>query len=275
MSAPLVSVCVPVYNAEPYLEETLRSVLAQSYQHWELVIVENQSTDGSRALIERLVNETADARLRVHLNDTHLDMASNMNRSLELARGEFVKILCADDTMEPDCLAVQVRALEEHPGAVMAACARRIINAQGRLLFHRRTFRREGLISGRSAIQGCLHAGTNLVGEPTMVLLRASALQGVPWLDAAAAYCVDLELWLRLLLRGDLVYTRLPLASFRVHGQASTRDNEARMLADFFGMVEGIARQGNLSLSPLRLRWLKFQIPLQNAVRRWIYRWLG
>jgi len=274
-SSPLVSVCVPVYNAEPFLEETLRSVLAQSYSNWELVIVENQSKDGSRALIERFVGEAAAARIRVHYNETHLDMASNMNRALELGRGEFVKILCADDTLEPDCLAVQVQALEEHPNAVLAACGRKIINAQGRVLFHRRTFSRDGVFSGKSVIQSCFRAGTNMVGEPTVVLLRVSALRNVPWLDSTAAYCVDLDLWLRLLLSGEMVYTRQSLASFRVHGQASTRDHEARMLNDFFRMADAIGRQANLPLEPLRRRWLGIKIPLQNAARRWIYRWMG
>jgi len=273
-SPPLVSVCVPVYNAEPFLEETLRSVLAQSYRNWELVIVENQSKDRSREVIEKFVDLAADSRIRVHFNEKHLDSAaSNMNHAIGLARGQFIKILCADDTLEPDCLTVQVRALEENPAAALAACGRKVVNAKGKLLFHRQGFRRSGFIEGADVIKGCFRAGTNLVGEPTMVLLRASSLNGIALMNATVPYCVDLDLWLRLMLRGGLVYNREPLATFRVHGQADTRRLEARMVGDFFRMAEDISRQAGITISPLQYRWLSFRIPIQNAVRRLVYRW--
>lgn len=272
---PLVSVCVPVYNAEPYLEQTLRSVLGQSYANWELVIVENKSKDASLSTIERLISEEQDPRIRLHVNTTHLDMASNMNKALSLARGSFVKILCADDSLEPDCLAVQVAALLSHPSAALAACARRIINGRGRLLFKRTTFPRNGLINGKQAIASCLRAGTNLIGEPTMVLLRASSLHRIPWMDMNASYCVDLEFWIRLLERSDMVYTTQALASFRVHGKAATRQHAARMLEDFLRTAKRAAHNNDIPLGKGLLWWLRLKLPIQNAVRRLIYSWFG
>lgn len=231
---PLVSICVPVYNAEPYLEETLRTAMRQTYENWELVIVENHSKDTSRATIERIAKEAADPRIKVHINETHLGMAANMNRAIALAQGEFVKILCADDTLEPDCIARQAEALIQNPEAVLATCAGRVINSKGRVLFDRQPFSREGIVEGRNVIKECLRIGTNPVGEPTMVLMRASALRGMPLMGAEAAYCVDLDLWLRLLLRGGMFYHRRALASFRIHGQAATRSHEKKMIEDFF-----------------------------------------
>ena len=275
-SAPLVSVCVPVYNAEPFLEETLRSVLAQTYQNWELVIVENHSKDRSRETIDRFMERAADPRIRLHVNEAHLGSASlNMNHAIGLARGEFIKILCADDTMEPECLAVQVKALVDNPAAVLATCGRRIIDAKGKLLFCRQGFAREGLIESEEVIKGCFRAGTNLIGEPTTVLLRAASLDGLPLMDASVPYCIDLDLWLRMTLRGGIVYSRQPLASFRVHGQSDTRKLEAQMIGDFFRMAAAISAQTGIAISPLLNRWLRIKIPLQNAARRLVYRWLA
>ncbi|MGB8354621.1 MAG: glycosyltransferase family A protein [Chthoniobacteraceae bacterium] len=271
---PLVSICVPVYNAEPFLEETLKSALAQSYQNWELVIVENQSKDRSREIIERFVERAADPRIRVHINEIHLGSgALNMNHAIGLARGEFIKILCADDTIEPDCLAVQVQSLIDNPGAVMATCCKKIINAKGKLLFRRQGFNRSGFIKGGDVIKGCFRVGTNLIGEPTLVLLRVSSLEGIELMNPARPYVVDLDLWLRLMLRGGIVYDRRALGSFRVHGHADTRKLESRMLGDFFDMADDISRQAGTTINAWQYRWLKFRIPIQNAVRRLVYRW--
>jgi len=271
-NAPLVSVCIPVYNAEPFLEETLRSVVAQTYSNWEMVITEEGSNDGSRETIDRFIRETGDPRIKLHVNETRLGVAGNWNRGLSLAQGKYVKILCADDTLEPTCLEKQVAMLEAHPEAVMAACARRIINGQSRLLFERDGMRREGLIPGREAIEACFRAGTNPIGEPTMVLLRASSMQGMEWINPTMGYCVEIEFWLRLLLRGDLVYTREALASFRVHGKASTRQLEKQAKADFLRMVQNISKEANIPLSPLQYRLLSAKISLLNQARRMIYR---
>ena len=271
VALPWVSVCVPVYNGAQYVEETLRSVLAQSYQNWELVIVENCSTDRSLEIIERFAANTADPRVRVHVNKTHLDSAAaNINHSIGLARGEFIKVLCADDLLEPDCLAIQVHALQAHPSAVLAGCSKKIVDARGRHLFSVKSLR-DGLLPGREAIKACLRAGRNLIGEPTMVLLRASALKGFPLMDSANPVFTDLDLWLRLLLHGDLVFCRKPLGSFRVQGHSQTRALEHRVTSDLFLMANAISKASGVPFGPLQRAWLRVQVPLQNALRRWIY----
>lgn len=270
--APLVSVCIPVYNAEPFIEETLRSVTAQTYSNWELIITEEGSTDGTQETIKRFLREANDPRIKFHVNETRLGVAGNWNRGLELAQGKYVKILCADDSLEPACLERQVAMLEEHPSAVMAACARRIINGEGRLLFKRDGMRREGLIPGREAIEACFRAATNPIGEPTMVLLRASSMQGIDWINPSMGYCVEIEFWLRLLQRGDLVYTQEALASFRVHGKASTQQLEQQAKADFLRMVQTISAQANIPLPPWKYQLLSAKISLLNLARRAIYR---
>ena len=271
---PLVSVCIPVYNGEAFLEETLQSVRAQTYANWELVVVDENSEDRTREIVERFQERNPGVPVQLHVNETRLGQALNMNRAMQWARGEFIKVLCADDLLEPDCLAAQVCALQKHPSAVLAGCSKKVIDAKGRHLFTVRPLR-DGFLPGRRAIQACLRAGRNLIGEPTMVLLRASALKEFPLMNREIPYFTDLDLWLRLLVQGDLVFCRKPLGSFRVHGQAGTRELEARVTHDFFAMAEALSRESGIPFRSFLRVWLKLRMPMQNALRRCIYRRFG
>ncbi len=108
---PLVSIGVPVYNGEPYVEHTLRTLLDQDERRIELVISDNGSTDGT----ERICREaaTADDRVVYHRSATNRGAAWNYNRVLELARGPWFKWAAADDPCEPSFVRRCLEALEE------------------------------------------------------------------------------------------------------------------------------------------------------------------
>ena len=268
---PLVSVCIPVYNGEVFLEETLQSLLAQTYANWELIVVDENSEDRTREIVQSFADQYPDMPVKIYVNEVRLRQARNMNRALQLAQGEFIKVLCADDLMEPDCLAVQVSALQKHPSAVLAGCSKKVINAKGRYLF---TVNRmpNGFIRGTEAIKACFRAGTNIIGEPSLVLLRASALQGSPLMNSDIPNCTDLDLWLRLLVHGDMVFSAKPLGSFRVQGQSGTRSTEDRATRDFFLMAETLSKESGIPISASLRAWLTIWMPIQNAFRRLVYR---
>lgn len=97
--SPLISVCVPVYNGATTLEETIRSLLQQTEADFEILIQDNQSTDETPALIERLAR--LDARIFPAANATNLGMVGNWNTVMSRARGTFVMLLSADDLLTP------------------------------------------------------------------------------------------------------------------------------------------------------------------------------
>lgn len=111
MTAPLVSVVMPVRNGAAFLGQTLESVRLQTYPHWELLLLDDGSTD---ATVE-VARAFGDARLVVHRNDGHRGLAHTRNRGLALARGAYVANLDADDIALPDRFARQVAYLEAHP----------------------------------------------------------------------------------------------------------------------------------------------------------------
>ena len=109
----MVSVIVPSYNLGQYLPETLNSVLAQTYQDWECLVVENGSTDGSLSVVNEYA--AADSRIVPVVFAENVGVAAARNRGLELAEGKYVLFLDADDLIAPGYMAAAVQALEADP----------------------------------------------------------------------------------------------------------------------------------------------------------------
>ena len=114
---PLVSVVTPVYNGEKYLAECIESVINQSYRHWEYIIVNNCSTDGTLQLIERYTKN--EPRIRVFNNLSFVDAIDNHNIALRYISpsSEYCKVLQADDWLFPQCLDMMVMQARRYPSS--------------------------------------------------------------------------------------------------------------------------------------------------------------
>ena len=124
-SAPSVSVVIPAYNNQRYLGDTLRSVLAQTYDDFEVVIADHSSTDGT---IEFLNSSHADAKVRILAATPEGGGAvANWNRVSREATGTWLKLVCGDDLIDPEALEKQMGAVSENPSAVLVASRRRIV----------------------------------------------------------------------------------------------------------------------------------------------------
>src|SRR5438876_12133860 len=115
---PLVSVVLIFYNAQAFLDETVRSVFAQEYKDWELILVDDGSTDQSTAMARQLANDNPD-RVRCLQHPSHTNRGASASRNLGVreARGQFIALLDADDVWLPHKLAQQVQILEQNPRA--------------------------------------------------------------------------------------------------------------------------------------------------------------
>jgi glycosyltransferase involved in cell wall biosynthesis len=128
MQQPLISIGIPVYNGEKYLAQAIESVLAQTYQNFELLISDNCSTDRTQAICEAYAEQ--DDRIRYYRNEVNLGAAPNFNRVFELARGEYFQWLASDDILTPALLEKCVSMLEADPSAVLCFFWVRYINEQ-------------------------------------------------------------------------------------------------------------------------------------------------
>ena len=110
---PLVSIVVPVYNAAPYIENTVQMVLQQTYQDFELILVDDCSTDNSVALLEELLEQRKDVRLRLVKKERNQGAAAARNTGLDMASGRYIAFLDADDVWLPHRLEAGLRFMEE------------------------------------------------------------------------------------------------------------------------------------------------------------------
>ena len=127
---PKVSIGLPVYNGEPFLVETLNSILAQTFADFELIICDNASEDGTQALCEQYAKR--DVRIKYHRQPRNLGAQANYDMSFEKARGTYFKWAAHDDLLAPTFLEECVSALDADPGCVLAHPLTVIIDHNGR-----------------------------------------------------------------------------------------------------------------------------------------------
>ena len=109
----MISIVVPVYNAAPYIENTVQMVLQQTYQDFELILVDDCSTDNSVALLEELLEQRKDVRLRLVKKERNQGAAAARNTGLDMASGRYIAFLDADDVWLPHRLEAGLRFMEE------------------------------------------------------------------------------------------------------------------------------------------------------------------
>jgi len=247
-SNPLVSVCIPVYNCDTFIAQAIESVINQSFPDWELLILDNASTDRTLEVIKRY----DDTRIRLIQNDHNLGLEGNWNKCLAEACGEYIKLLPADDWIHTDCLEQQVNAFDK-PGnesVALVCCARNIINPDGKPLLVRKFPGPERKINGIDAIRLVLRAGTNKLGEPGSILFKRELLQKTGVFDGRLAYVIDVHLWLRMLLYGDLYILSKPLAAFRLSSGSASVELAVLQSTHFTTFIRDLAGDPRY-----RVRW--------------------
>ncbi len=228
---PLISVALPVYNGADYLAEALETILAQDFEPFEVVVSDNCSTDATPAILAEFA--ARDSRLRVSRSETFLSQAENVNRAATLCTAEFVKFMCHDDLMRPDCLSRLWQAVER-TGTDRVG----LIGHGASLLFSNGHVESPQPATGSDPVS--LHAGHDaargvLAGTPppawpalTTAMVRKSAWQACGEFDPRFVH-FDVFCWIRMLVDWDLLSVDLPLATIRIHG-AQVASNVRRNL---------------------------------------------
>jgi glycosyltransferase involved in cell wall biosynthesis len=199
-SAPLVSVITPFYNTEQYIAECIESVLAQTYSNWEYILVNNLSSDDSRAIAERYSRK--DRRIRLLDTSTHLAQVENFNAALRYMSPEsqYCKMVLADDWLFPECIERMVTLAEDNPTVGIVSSYRLFgdeITGEG-LPFPR------NLVSGHQACQLMLREGYYLTGSPTSILMRADIVRKAQPFYPEGWLHDDTEACFRVLAEHDL-----------------------------------------------------------------------
>ena len=269
MKPVTLSVCIPVYNCREHIAQAVDSVLQQTCRDFELIIIDNCSDDGT---YERL-SEYADPRIKLLRNATNIGACGNWNRVLREFSGRYLKILCADDILYPDCLERQLAVLEAAADAVMlVASSRDIINEQGIKVFRRHYPGSSGRVAGHEVIRKIVCRGTNIVGEVSSVLIRREAVAKAGEFDGSIPYVIDLDYWVRVLQNGDLFVMSEYLSAYRVSSASWSVAITATQAENFSAFITKINKIYGIALSPVDIFVGRLMARLNSLLRRVFYR---
>jgi len=206
MFNPVVSVVIPAYNAEHWLAETIQSVLDQTYQEFEVIIVDDGSTDTTRRVVENFKDERI-----LYLYQENQGLSSARNSGIRAACGRYIALLDADDLFKPDKLAQQVARLEREPDLGVVTCGFDLIDDQGNWLREEQHW----LHAPKINLHTLLFWNPLL---PSTLLIRRIWFEKVGFFDESLRRYEDWEFSVRLALAGcRMEYVQKSLLSYRRH----------------------------------------------------------
>lgn len=203
-AAPLLSVLIPAYNAQPYIGQALQSVLSQSFADFEIVVVDDASTDATA----EIASSVGDSRLRLFRNPKNLGVVGARNRGLAECRGQFIANLDADDYCLPHRFERQVRFLCKNPNTLM-------VGASGYILAGQKLSSSALRPEPDPIVLRWLFHVTNPIGNSSMMFHRGAAEKLGSFLREDLKYAEDFDFSHRLLVLGPIAMLADPLVVYR------------------------------------------------------------
>ncbi|MBQ7096663.1 MAG: glycosyltransferase [Clostridia bacterium] len=225
---PDISVIMSVYNGETYLTEAVESVRQQTFQNWELVIINDCSTDSTAEILVGFASK--DERIKVHTNEVNLRLPASLNKAVSLCSGKYIARMDADDICLPDRLEKQYKFMEEHPDVALSSC---------RFMTVKNGVYASGGAGGRcdsEALRAML-----LVANPILhpgVIAKAEVLKKLNY-DTTLTCTEDLELWTRMAMENQKMQI-LPecLLIYRLHDKQITSTTLERQHTEVLGIQQ-------------------------------------
>jgi glycosyltransferase involved in cell wall biosynthesis len=267
--SPRLSVIMPVYNVEKYIVEAMDSVLSQSFRDFELIVVDDGSTDGTGRLIEQ--QSRVDPRVRVIRQPNSGRPSVPRNRGIAESKGELIVFLDGDDLFLPNRLSAVVDVFDAHPDVDLVLNDLLSYDAEGQST--PRTYLRQfNFPDGARDILKPIGDRVFVVGEelyryssavfcpmlmPT-VSLRAARLRREPvWFREDMRCGEDIDLWFRLLIDSRAAYVDQPLAVYRYRSDSTTQDRADFYIGTLRAHEMNIARSGDRLTSAERARYIR------------------
>jgi glycosyltransferase involved in cell wall biosynthesis len=251
-----------MYNNERYIAQTIESVLSQTMNDFELLIYDDHSSDRS----VEIASSYGDSRITVFRSERNLGPEGNWNRAISDVRGRYVKLLCADDLLFPECLERQVSAFEMtgRNKLSLVSSQRTIIDPDGKVLIRKVNFLDGGLKNPSEIVRKMVRMGTNIIGEPVCGLYPSALIALTSGYSARIPYTIDLDYWVQLLGLGNLWMIDEPLCAFRISNLSwSSRIGEMRH-EQFLAFMNEVALDVRFQVNDLDLFIGRFNSAVQS-----------
>lgn len=230
-----VSIIIPCYNQARFVQQAVASCFAQTFSNFQVIVLDDGSTDDPRAALQEFLNRP---NLKI-LRQENRGLANARNAAIAASDGAYLKLLDADDWLAPTVIAKQAALLDAHPALGFVFCDRVRVNARGETLD-------AGTVGAQIASwQSDLFSRLLLGGffPPVSVMLTRAAFARVGNFDQTLSPCEDLDLWLRILAHGyHAQFLAEPLVSYRLHDAGLSQDH-ARMEQQYRAVLQKTVAQ--------------------------------
>ena len=217
MEEKLVSVCIPAYNSGRFITRTIESILNQSYSNIEIVVVDDCSADDTAEKVMAI----DDDRIRLICNEVNLGMAGNWDKCVRSCKGEYVKLIPADDCIYRDCIGRSVNILANHPEISLVVVGTDLIDNNDKVTGAYMHWPGSGTVKGAKIAKASVMLN-NFWGNPVCAMFRKKDYIATGGFDGNIPYILDFDLWLGLSRLGDTAVIKDKLSAFRVRTDSNT-----------------------------------------------------
>lgn len=259
MPLPVVSVIVPNYNHALYLRERIDSVLNQTFQDFELIILDDCSTDDSLCVIEGYADDPRVTHIVMNEQNTG-NTFLQWERGIQLAKGDYIWIAESDDVAKPNLLETLVGELRRCPKAVVAYCHSQMIDSKSQpmsITWHKHGSSGKVEVNDGSWFLRHRMLIHNHIYNASMTVFLKAAFNSVPKTYQRYRYCGDWLFWNYICRQGEVIEVCRPLNLYRQHERKVTMDSQhdGRKWRDIAGIMREFSDM--LQLSPLQRRCLR------------------
>ncbi|WP_165571324.1 glycosyltransferase family 2 protein [Flavobacterium reichenbachii] len=240
---PLVSICIPIYNGDLFLEEALESAINQTYSNLEIIISDDKSIDKSLEIIERFNSKT---EIPFYIYDHEPNgIGSNWNNCIKYSNGDYIKFLFQDDLLRSDCIEKMIDLVISEKNIGLVYCKRTILHNPKNAAhiawvdyggtLHKKWSAiqvQQGVINGKKYLSDLylMQEPLNKIGEPTAVLLKKECFRKVGFFDENLKQALDIDYWYRLMKYYKIGFIDEELVSFRLHDNQATYINQINQI---------------------------------------------
>lgn len=207
---PLVSILIPVYNAEKTISKCISCAINQTYENIEIIVIDDCSKDNTINIISTFNNP----KIKFYRNEHNLGLSENWNECLRKSNGKFVHYLHCDDLISEDCIEKKVNIIANNDNVNLVFNATKIINENDKVIYKRNYFNKNKLFDGNKLAHKSF-TSSNIFGEPSNVLFRKSILTKTG-MFSNTKYTLDWEMWIKIACLGSCYYINEYLSQYRI-----------------------------------------------------------
>lgn len=260
MANKLISIVLPTYNGSKYIKEAIDSIINQTYKNWELIIVNDCSTDNTLEIANEY--SAKDLRIRVVSNEVNQKVAQALNNGFREAKGEYFTWISDDNRFKANALEYMANLLDKNTGFDFATCAYEIIDADGN--FTGRTYS----YSSKHAVMGDLLYKNNV---NACFMYTKELAQKVGGYDSAFPLANDYDYWIRASLKGNILYDDKVIYEYRSHTNNLTFLKREDLANETMAIIAKYAREIVSNLKMSKRRKINLLVDLYDEKHEQIY----